>query len=59
MAESRSAEVPNPDDPEFKAMLPMVLELQKLLEERFRRPLRPGNEVASISLTSCDHHSCN
>jgi hypothetical protein len=40
-------------------MRPIVLELQKLLQARILRGLRSGDEVASISLTSCDHHSCN
>jgi hypothetical protein len=41
---------------------PTILELQKVLVERLRGAgeaarLRP-EEVAAISFTSCDHHSC-
>jgi hypothetical protein len=40
-----------------------VLDLQRLLTERLRRPSRPAtmtgdDELAIVSITSCNHHSC-
>jgi hypothetical protein len=46
-----------------KAIGPTILELQKLLVDRLRRgTLRPnggGLGLESISITSCEHHSCH
>ncbi|MEV7187331.1 hypothetical protein [Kitasatospora sp. NPDC093102] len=41
-----------------KQVMPSVLELQKLLVERTRRALPDGGDVAVVSVTSCNHHSC-
>jgi hypothetical protein len=42
---------------------PTILELQKVLVERLRGAgeagrLRPTEGLFSISITSCEHHSC-
>ena len=48
-----------PTEADLEAMLPTVLELQKLIQERLGRGLRPRDELAIISVTSCNHHSCS
>jgi hypothetical protein len=48
-----------PSAEELRAMLPIVLELQRLIEERTRPGAVPREELGSISCTSCAHHSCN
>jgi len=52
---------PSPGEPQ-EDMMPIVLELQKLLLERLKGVGRPGrtlpDDVAIVSITSCDHHSC-
>lgn len=55
-----AGEKPIPSEEEMQRLVwPSILELQKLLVERVRGTLgRPGEEVAAISFTSCDHHSC-
>ncbi len=44
-------------------MPPLVLDLQRLLQDRLSgRPSAGGatfdDEIAVVSVTSCDHHSC-
>jgi hypothetical protein len=50
---------PRPSDEELRAMLPMVLNLQKLIQVRLERAIRPGEELGIISVTSCNNHSCS
>ncbi len=53
---------PAPTDEELQRLvMPTILELQKVLVERFRRPttMRPGDELAVVSVTSCNQQSCN
>jgi hypothetical protein len=59
MSESRIGEESAPSEEELRAMLPTVLQLQKLIQDRLSRAMRPNGEPFNISLTSCDHHSCN
>lgn len=45
-----------------RLVMPSIVELQKVLVDRIRGSggkLRPPGELEAISLTSCDHHSCN
>jgi hypothetical protein len=56
-------EAQEPRTPAEQDVWPTILELQKVLVERLRGAveagrLRPPDEVAAISFTSCDHHSC-
>jgi len=52
---------PSPGEPQ-EDMMPTVLELQKLLLERLKGAGRPGrtlpDEVAVVSITSCNSYSC-
>jgi hypothetical protein len=50
---------PRPTQEELEAMMPNVLELQRLFMDRMRRALRPRDEFAVVSCTSCDNQSCN
>jgi hypothetical protein len=50
---------PRLSDEELKAMLPIVLNLQKLIQVRMERAIRPGEELGIISVTSCNSHSCS
>jgi hypothetical protein len=52
-------EEPRLSDEQAQAMMPMVLELQRLIQSRMRQTLRPGEELGIISLTSCTNNSCN
>jgi hypothetical protein len=60
MTESERPGQPAPTEEEMRQLWPTVLELQRVLVERLRGTarLRPPDEVAAISFTSCDHHSC-
>jgi hypothetical protein len=59
MAETRAGKEPTPSEEELQAMMPTVLQLQRLIQDRLSRALRPNGEPFSISLTSCNHNSCN
>ena len=59
MARPRSEEEFEASEEDLQAMMPMVLSLQRLLQERLRRGVRPRDELAIISLTSCNNNSCN
>ncbi|MFD3532755.1 hypothetical protein [Streptomyces sp. NPDC058664] len=41
-----------------KQVMPSILELQKILVESAKSSRQFQHEVAYVSLTSCDHHSC-
>jgi hypothetical protein len=59
MARPRADEELQPSEEELRAMMPSVLDLQRLIQERLTRGVRPRDELGIISLTSCNNNSCN
>lgn len=48
------------DEEMQKQVWPTILELQRVLVDRLKgTTIRPGGgDLAAISITSCEHHSC-
>jgi hypothetical protein len=59
MAKEPVSEESRLSDEELQALMPMVLQLQRLIQDRVGRGLRPREELAVISITSCNNNSCN
>jgi len=60
MASPPAGQPTTPTQDELAAMIPTVLELQRLIQDRVNNALRARPaEVAAISCTSCDSQSCN